>query len=65
MSGLNAFSVRDVRRGAELDSIEFTLVDGTVLIAHAHGLNADEALRTRERLLKILTTSLVEVAELR
>lgn len=49
--------VRDVRRGAELDSIEFTLTDDSVLIAHAHGIG-DEKGRVRERLFKVLSVSL-------
>jgi hypothetical protein len=47
--------LRDIKRGAQPDMIEFTLTDGSILIAHAHGVHTDERLRTREALLKVLT----------
>jgi hypothetical protein len=46
--------LREVRRGTEPDELEFILADGTVLIAHAHGIQVDEQRRTREALLKVL-----------
>ena len=46
--------LREVRRGTEPDALEFILTDGTVLIAHAHGIHTDERRRTREALLKVL-----------
>ena len=49
-----ALVLREVRRGTEPDELEFILTDGTVLIAHAHGIHADEQRRTREALLKVL-----------
>jgi hypothetical protein len=45
--------VRDVRRGDATDVLEFTTLDGEVLLVHAHGVHADERLRVRERLLKL------------
>jgi hypothetical protein len=51
---VSAAPVRDICRGPEPDELEFTLVDGTVLIAHAHGVHRDEQLRTREALMAAL-----------
>jgi hypothetical protein len=48
-------ALREVRRGEASDELDFILSDGSVLIAHAHGLHADEQLRVREALLKVLS----------
>jgi len=53
-------NVRDVRRGAEGDAVEFTLADGRVIIVHCHGVHADERLRVREALMLVLLRSFPE-----
>lgn len=48
-------ALREVRRGEDLDEIQLVATDESVLIVHAHGLHADEKLRTRETALKLLS----------
>jgi hypothetical protein len=50
--------LREVRRGGEPDELEFITSDGHVLLAHAYGLHADEQLRTREAILRLLVERL-------
>lgn len=51
--------LRDVRRGEAPDELEVIDTTGAVLIVHAHGVHADEKLRTREAVLKLLAHALV------
>ena len=46
--------LREVARGREPDELEFITTDGSVLLAHAHGVHADEQLRTREAIFRLL-----------
>jgi hypothetical protein len=46
--------LREIRRGECADEVYLVATDGTVTILHAHGVHADERLRTRERALKLL-----------
>jgi len=47
-------ALREIRRGEVPDELHFIDEEGSVTIAHAHGLNVDEQIRTRERLLWLL-----------
>jgi hypothetical protein len=49
-------ALREIRRGEFADELYLIATDGTVTILHAHGVHADERLRTRERALKLLET---------
>lgn len=50
-----ALTLREVLRGEAPDEIQLITTDGSVLIAHAHGVHDDERLRTREAALRLLS----------
>jgi hypothetical protein len=50
----------DVRRGEGPDTL--IAADGTVWIAHSHGIHTDEKLRVRESILRLLREVLATVA---
>ncbi len=58
MSGRVEVRLREVRRGEASDELFLIQTDGTVVILHGHGIHADEAMRTREAALKLLTEAL-------
>jgi len=47
-------ALREIWRGEAPDELHFIDEEGYVTIAHAHGLNVEEQIRTRERLLWLL-----------
>jgi hypothetical protein len=51
-----AVTLREVRRGVELNEVELVLTDNRVLILVGYGLTPDEQIRVREAALKILTS---------
>jgi hypothetical protein len=49
--------LHELRRG-EGDVLELVMLDGTVLLLHAHGVTLDEQMRTKERALQVLRDAL-------
>jgi hypothetical protein len=51
--------LREIRRGHSPDELELITTTGHVTILHAHGLTADEKMRTRERAFALLDRALM------
>ncbi len=51
--------LREVRRG-EPDVVELVTTDGDVGLLHAHGVNLEERIRTRERAIALLADALLD-----
>jgi hypothetical protein len=53
-------TLREVRRGAAADELYLVDSEGKAVLLHAHGMNPDEQIRTRELALKLLSEGLAE-----
>ncbi len=53
-----AATLREVRRGDDLNELQLVTTDGRVIILLGYGLTVDEGIRSREAALKLLSEAL-------